>query len=87
MKKYKFYYEVIAHDIVDETNEKKVVCAGRCKNWKDTVKSVKRLQAKYKGIISHSANIYVYRKCDEIGLSTEIDNFYVFHGVFGKEIE
>lgn len=51
------------------------------------MKSVKRLQAKYKGLISHSANIYVYRKCDEVGLSTEIDNFYVFHGWIGKEIE
>ena len=87
MKKYKFYYNVIVYDIVDETNEKTIVCAGRCKDWKDTVKSVKKLQSEYKGQISRSANIYVYRKCDEIGLLEEIDNFYVRHGLFGKEIQ
>lgn len=89
MKQYLIYYEVIAYEITDETPTSKtreLVLAGRCDSWEDTVKSVKELQADFRRQ-KHSADIYVYKKCDELGLSIKLGNFYVFRGCIGKEIE
>lgn len=90
MKQYMIYYEVIVYDIISETptsKERELVTAGRCDSWEDAVKSVKELQERFKRLKTHSADIYGYEKCGEVGLSINLGIFYVFHGWIGKEIE
>lgn len=90
MKQYMIYYEVIVYDIVNESptsKERELVTAGRCDSWREVVENVKELQERFKRLKTHSADIFVYEKCDEVGLSINIGNFYVFHGWIGKEIE
>lgn len=89
MKQYMIYYEVIVYHITNEiptSKERELVSAGRCDSWREVVESVKELQADFRRQ-KHSADIYVYEKCDEVGLSINLGNFYVFRGWIGKEIE